>query len=123
MPPLNPFLAAFFKSSVVAQCTPVQHHILLVPLTDVLLTHRDTENGLPAAEAVASDEFLTSHVLRIPSPGAGKDRDALAPNLRDLRGKAKQFSTLNGRSVIIKDSFIYSSKGDCHLPGLDASIC
>ncbi|EQL02650.1 VPS9 domain protein [Ophiocordyceps sinensis CO18] len=111
MPPLNPFLAAFCKSSVVAQCTPVQHHILLVPLTDVLLTHRDTENGLPAAEAVASDEFLTSHVLRIPSPGAGKDRDALAPNLRDLRGKAKQFSTLNGRSVIIKDSFIYSSKG------------
>ncbi|KAM4067006.1 vacuolar sorting protein 9 (VPS9) domain-containing protein [Hirsutella rhossiliensis] len=114
MPPLNPFLAAFFKSSVVAQCTPVQHHILLVPLTDVLLTHRDTENGLPAAEAVATDEFLTSHVLRIPSPdasAAGKDRDALAQNLRDLRGKAKQFSTLNGRSVVIKDSFVYSSKG------------
>lgn len=115
MPPLNPFLAAFFKSSVVAQCSPVQHHILLVPLTDVLLTHHDSENGLPAAEAVASDEFLTSHVLRIPSPAApaaGKDRDALAQNLRDLRGKAKQFSTLNGRSVVVKDSFIYSSKGE-----------
>lgn len=122
MQPLNPFLAAFFKSSVVAQCTPVHHHILLVPLTDVLLTYRETESGAPASEVVASEEFLASHVLRIPSPsgaaassspGRDKDRDpvGVGPNLRDIRGKAKQFSTLNGRSVVVKDSFVYSNKG------------
>lgn len=111
MQPLNPFLAAFFKSSVVTQCTPVHHHILLVPLTDVLLTSRDTDSGAPASEVIASEEFLGSHVLRIPSSGAsfgGKDG---VHNLRDVRGKAKQFSTLNGRSVVIKDSVVYSNKG------------
>lgn len=111
MQPLNPFLAAFFKSSVAAQCTPVHHHILLVPLTDVLLTHRETESGAAVSEVVASEDFLSSHVLRIPTPGStagGKDG---AQNLREVRGKAKQFSTLNGRSVIIKDSFVYSNKG------------
>ncbi|UKZ61665.1 uncharacterized protein TrAtP1_002923 [Trichoderma atroviride] len=111
MQPLNPFLSAFFKSQVAAQCTPVHHHILLVPLTDVLLTHRETESGAPAHEVVASDEFLASHVLRIPGPDgpvAGKDS---SQNLREARGKARQFNTLNGRSVIVKDSFIYSNKG------------
>ncbi|KAL7794348.1 hypothetical protein V8C37DRAFT_376332 [Trichoderma ceciliae] len=111
MQPLNPFLSAFFKSQVVAQCTPVHHHILLVPLTDVLLTHRETESGAPAHEAVASEEFLASHVLRIAGPDStvgGKDS---TQNLREARGKARQFSTLNGRSVIVKDSFIYSNKG------------
>ncbi|KAM0248008.1 hypothetical protein ACHAQJ_009642 [Trichoderma viride] len=111
MQPLNPFLSAFFKSQVVAQCTPVHHHILLVPLTDVLLTHRETESGAPAHEVVASEEFLASHVLRIAGPDgpvAGKDS---SQNLREARGKARQFNTLNGRSVIVKDSFIYSNKG------------
>lgn len=111
MQPLNPFLAAFSKSSVVTQCTPVHHHILLVPLTDVLLTSRDTDTGASTGEVVASEEFLSSHVLRIPPPAkplAGKDGPH---NLREVRGKAKQFSTLNGRSVVIKDSVIYSNKG------------
>lgn len=105
MQPLNPFLAAFFKSSVASQCTPVHHYILLVPQTDVLLTHRETESGSSTSDIVATEEFLASHVLRIP-PG-GKE----AQNLREVRGKAKQFSTLNGRSVIVKDAFIYSNKG------------
>ena len=112
MQPLNPFLAAFFKSSIATQCTPVQHHVLLVPLTDVLLTWRDTDSGAVANEAVASEDFLGSHVLRIPPPphasSGGKDG---AHNLREVRGKAKQFSTLNGRSVVIKDSVVYSNKG------------
>ncbi|KAG5929663.1 hypothetical protein E4U42_005095 [Claviceps africana] len=111
MQPLNPFLAAFFKSSTATQCTPVQHHVLLVPLTDVLLTWRDTDSGAVANEAVASEEFLGSHVLRIPPPyttSGGKDG---SHNLREFRGKAKQFSTLNGRSVVIKDSVVYSNKG------------
>lgn len=115
MQPLNPFLAAFFKSSVASQCTPVHHHILLVPLTDVLLTSRETESGAPPNEVIASEDFLASHVLRIPPPA---DKGG-APNLREVRGKAKQLSTVNGRSVIIKDSFIYSNKGRvlwlCHL--------
>ncbi|OAA72802.1 VPS9 domain protein [Akanthomyces lecanii RCEF 1005] len=107
MQPLNPFLAAFFKSSVASQCTPVHHYILLVPQTDVLLTHRETESGASTSDIVASEEFLASHVLRIPPPG-GKET---SPNLREVRGKAKQFSTLNGRSVIVKDASIYSNKG------------
>ncbi|POR32042.1 Uncharacterized protein TPAR_07744 [Tolypocladium paradoxum] len=112
MQPLNPFLAAFFRSSVVAQCTPVHHHILLVPLTDVLLTYRETDSGASAHEVIASEEFLSSHVLRIPGPAASSAgaKDA-GQNLREVRGKAKQFSTLNGRSVVVKDSFVYSNKG------------
>ncbi|KAF7562034.1 hypothetical protein G7046_g2108 [Stylonectria norvegica] len=110
MQPLNPFLAAFFKSSLVAQCTPVHHHILLVPSTDVLLTSRETESGATLNEVIAGEEFLASHVLRIPTPSAAVGKEA-AQNLREVRGKAKQFSTLNGRSVVIKDSFVYSNKG------------
>jgi hypothetical protein len=113
MQPLNPFLAAFFKSSVASQCTPVHHHILLVPLTDVLLTSRETESGATANEVIASEDFLASHVLRVPPPGAGAaagPREA-TPNLREVRGKAKQLSTVNGRSVVIKDANVYSNKG------------
>ncbi|KHN98622.1 VPS9 domain protein [Metarhizium album ARSEF 1941] len=112
MQPLNPFLAAFFKSPVVAQCTPVHHHILLVPLTDELLTSRETDSGAAAAsEVIASEEFLSSHVLRIPSSGVSSGGKDGVHNLRDVRGKARQFSTLNGRSVVIKDSVVYCSKG------------
>lgn len=111
MQPLNPFLAAFFKSSLAAQCTPVHQHILLVPSTDVLLTFRETESGAALNEVLAGEDFLASHVLRIPSPSSvGGAKDA-GPNLRDVRGKAKQFTTLNGRSIVIKDAFVYSNKG------------
>ncbi|KAF4122349.1 Vacuolar sorting protein 9 (VPS9) domain [Geosmithia morbida] len=111
MQPLNPFLAAFFKSSVASQCTPVHHYILLVPLTDVLLTSRETETGAPSSEVIASEDFLASHVLRVPPPGSGPGAKDGVPNLREVRGKAKQVSTLNGRSVVIKDSTVYSNKG------------
>lgn len=111
MQPLNPFLGAFFKSSVVTQCAPVHHHVLLVPLTDVLLTSRDIDSGAAANEAVASEEFLSSHVLRIPPPHTSSGGKDGVRNLREVRGKAKQFSTLNGRSVVIKDSVVYSNKG------------
>ncbi|KAI1825967.1 hypothetical protein F4861DRAFT_546888 [Xylaria intraflava] len=113
MPPLNPLLAAFFKpgSSIVSQCTPVHHHILLVPTTEFFLTSREVESGLPLSDVVANDEFLGSHVLRIPGPASiagGKDGTT---NLRDWRGKAKEFATLNGRAIVIKDTFVYSHKG------------
>lgn len=32
-------------------------------------------------------------------------------SFRENRGKAKQYSTANGRTVIIKDAFVYSNKG------------
>ena len=111
MQPLNPFLAAFFKSSIPGQCAPVHHHILLVPLTDVLLTSRETDTGSTVTELVTSEDFLASHVLRIPSSAAPSGAKDGAHNLREARGKAKQFNTLNGKSVIIKDSFVYSNKG------------
>ncbi|KAM5354388.1 hypothetical protein ACJ41O_001037 [Fusarium nematophilum] len=111
MQPLNPFLAAFFKSSLPSQCTPVHHHIILVPSTDVLLTFRETEGGTSPAEVIASEDFLASHVLRVPGPNGIAGAKDGGQNLREVRGKAKQFTTLNGKSVVIKDTFIYSNKG------------
>lgn len=118
MQPLNPFLAAFFKSPLPAQCLPAQGHVLLVPSTDVLLTSRETEAppGASLADSVSTEEFLASHVLRIPDPakpagaaaGGGKES---TPNLREMRGKAKQYNTINGRNVVIKDNVIYTNKG------------
>jgi hypothetical protein len=113
MQPLNPFLAAFFKpgSSIATQCTPVHHHILLVPTTESFLTSREIESGLPLSEVVASDEFLASHVLRIAGPvSAAGGKDGVG-NLREWRGKAKQYNTVNGRSIVIKDAFVYNNKG------------
>lgn len=108
MQPLNPFLAAFFRSSAHSQCTPVHHHILLVPLTDVLLTCRDVESNASPSEVIASEDFLASHVLRIPPPG-GKDGST---NLRDMRGKLKQVTTVNGKHFVIKDSIVWAEKGE-----------
>ncbi|KAK4105437.1 hypothetical protein N658DRAFT_563872 [Parathielavia hyrcaniae] len=113
MPPLNPFLSAFSKSPILAQCLPPQQHILLVPTADVLLNSCDTETGAPLVASIASDDFLASHVLRIPVPKppgtAGKD--GAAQNLREMRGKPKVYSTFNGRSLVIKDNSIYTNKG------------
>ncbi|KAJ0121101.1 hypothetical protein J7T55_008262 [Diaporthe amygdali] len=118
MQPLNPFLAAFFKSPLPAQCLPAQGHILLVPSTDVLLTSRETEAapGSSVADSVSTEEFLASHVLRIPDPAkptgaAASGGKESTPNLREMRGKAKQYNTINGRNVVIKDNVIYTNKG------------
>ncbi|KAK4229081.1 hypothetical protein QBC38DRAFT_473676 [Podospora fimiseda] len=112
MQPLNPFLAAFSKAPVLAQCLPPQQHILLVPTTDVLLNSRDTETGAPLVASIATEEFLGSHVLRIPllkgQVAGGKDA---AQNLREMRGKPKMYGTINGRSLVIKDNCIFTNKG------------
>jgi hypothetical protein len=82
---------------------------VLVPITDALLNAQDRETGSKYAELVRDEDFLASHVLRVqtnPSPG-GKD----ANNIRDTRGKAKSFTTINGRTVIIKENMVYSNKG------------
>ncbi|KAI0388159.1 VPS9 domain-containing protein [Hypomontagnella monticulosa] len=113
MQPLNPFLAAFFRpgSPIVAQCAPVHHHILLVPTTEFFLTSRETESGLSLSDIVGSEDFLGSHVLRIPGPATVAGGKDAVGNLREQRGKARSYSTLNGRSVIIKDNAIFSNKG------------
>ncbi|KAI6250450.1 hypothetical protein HI914_02032 [Erysiphe necator] len=109
MQPLNPFIRAFFKSSLPLQCTPAHDFILLVPTTEVLLTSCDQESGVSYAELAVSEEFLGSHVLRIPTQHVGAWEES--PNMRDTRGKAKQYPTLNGKLVVVKDSFVYSNKG------------
>ncbi|KAL1876433.1 hypothetical protein VTK73DRAFT_9299 [Phialemonium thermophilum] len=112
MQPLNPFLSAFSKSHFFHQCQPVRNHILLVPLTSVLLSLRDVESGAPLVDAVASDEFIASHVLRVADNKvpATEGKDAVH-NLREMRGKAKVYSTINGRNIVIKDNMIYTNKG------------
>ncbi len=112
MQPLNPFLSAFSKSSLAAQCQPARQHIILVPCTDVILDSRDTETGAPLAESIGSDEFVGSHVIRIPGPKPGAGRKDSSQNLREMRGKAKVYNTINGRSIVIKDNLVYSNKGE-----------
>lgn len=115
--PLNPFLAAFFRSALPSQCTPISSHILLVPTTEVLLTCRDVESGISFSELPNLDEFLASHVIRMPNArvaaaaaNAAGGKDGVV-NLREMRGKAKPYGTFNGRSVVIKDNMVYSNKG------------
>jgi len=43
------------------------------------------------------------------SGGPGNEKEVAS--MRDSRGKAKQFSTVNGRTIVIKDAFVYSNKG------------
>ncbi|KAI1006233.1 hypothetical protein K3495_g1983 [Podosphaera aphanis] len=110
MQSLNPFLRAFFKSALPSQCTPAQNYILLVPTTEILLTSYDRESGTSYADLATSDEFLGSHVLRVPSSHfeVGVKDFSIT---RENRGKAKQYTTINGKLVVIKDAYIYSNKG------------
>ncbi|CAI4211907.1 unnamed protein product [Parascedosporium putredinis] len=110
----QPLLSAFFKSPLPAQCAQTQHYVLLVPTTETLLTHHEAETNATAHEILLSEEFIASHVLRIPSGNAANGAAAPEPlpNLRDMRGKAKQYNTINGRNVVIKDGFVYSNKAD-----------
>lgn len=129
MQPLNPYLRAFFRSALPAQCQPISHHVLLVPTTDVLLRSKDRETNTSYADLAGTEEFLASHVLRVPGGGAplgnsgsgsgtgngggsgrGSAKDGVN-SVRESKGKAKQYSTINGRTVVVKDSFVYSNKG------------
>lgn len=111
MHPLNPFLRAFFRSTLPTQCSPVHHHVLLVPTTEVLLNSRDRETHALYADLSGSEDFLASHVLRVPGGVGPNSHIKDGGNFRENRGKAKQYSTANGRTVIIKDAFVYSNKG------------
>lgn len=127
MQPLNPYLRAFFRSALPAQCQPISHHVLLVPTTEVLLRSKDRETNTKYADLAGTEEFLASHVLRVPGggvlPGSSGTGNGTANgsgrggakdggvSVRESKGKAKQYSTINGRTVVIKDSFVYSNKG------------
>ena len=77
-----------------------------MPTTECLLTGKDRETGSTFVDLAASEDFLASHVLRISGPaGPGSN------SVRDSRGKAKQFNTVNGRTIVVKESFVYSNKG------------
>lgn len=127
MQPLNPYLRAFFRSALPAQCQPISHHVLLVPTTDVLLHSKDRDTNTSYADLAGTEEFLASHVLRVPGGGVpqnssgsgsgngsgsgrGNGKDG-GGSVRESKGKAKQYSTINGRTIIVKDSFVYSNKG------------
>ena len=88
--------------------------VLLVPTTEVLLTARDRDPGTSYADLSGSEEFLASHVLRVPGGVGPNNQIRDANSFRETRGKAKQFTTANGRTVIVKDAFIYSNKGARH---------
>ncbi len=80
-----------------------------MPTTDALLNARDRESDRPYSELVRDEEFLASHILRLGlgSGFNGKDINSI----RDTRGKAKSYTTVNGRTVIIKENMLYSNKG------------
>ena len=109
MQPLNPCLRAFFRSALPSQCSPINHHVLLVPTTEILLNSRDRETGLHYLELSQTEDFLASHVLRVPGgipPGSGQNG-----NVRENKAKAKQYTTINGRTVVVKENYVYSNKG------------
>lgn len=88
--------------------------VLLVPTTDSLLNATDGESRRPYTEVVRDEEFLGSHILRVTSSNGfgGKDDN----NIRENRGKAKSYTTVNGRTVIIKENMVYSNKGTTSFP-------
>lgn len=88
-----------------------QPQVLLVPTTEVLLTARDRDTNASYADLSGSEEFLASHVLRVPGGIGPNNHVKDGPTFKESRGKAKQYSTANGRTVIIKDAFVYSNKG------------
>jgi signal recognition particle GTPase len=80
-----------------------------VPTTDALLNSRDQESGRSYTELVRDEEFLGSHILRVGSGSGFSGKDV--NNIRENRGKAKSYTTVNGRTVIIKENMVYSNKG------------
>lgn len=84
-----------------------------MPITDALLNARDRESDRPYWELVRDEEFLASHILRVGSGSGFNGKDV--NNVRDNRGKAKSYTTVNGRTVIIKENMLYSNKGAIRL--------
>lgn len=41
--------------------------------------------------------------------------------MREIKGRAKQFTTVNGRTVVVKDNFVYSNKGGTTLENVKSN--
>ncbi|BFZ64861.1 hypothetical protein YB2330_006014 [Saitoella coloradoensis] len=109
MPNPNPFLKALLEPDLkdkrirdlLAQC---QNHpgpggvVILCPVAESLAGW-DRESGLEWG-ALMTEEFIASHVLR-----------ALASPQGSTRHRPRQYTTLNGRTVIIKEDHVYGHKG------------
>ncbi|RMZ85714.1 hypothetical protein DV737_g399, partial [Chaetothyriales sp. CBS 132003] len=108
MPVLNPFLRALFQSSVLAHARPAQDYVILAPSTESLIYGVDTETGKRYADTVDDEDFLGSHVLRIPPLPPKEAKEA---NVRDGRAKAKTYPTVTGRTVIVKEHTVFTNKG------------
>ncbi|KAJ9606767.1 hypothetical protein H2200_008776 [Cladophialophora chaetospira] len=110
MPVLNPFLRALFQSSVLGHALPSQNYVVLVPTTESVFYGQDRETNKRYTELVDDEDFLGSHILRISPMAVVKEG-----NVRDSRSKAKNYSTVNGRTIILKENTVYSNKGFKHL--------
>ncbi|KAL9090724.1 MAG: hypothetical protein Q9165_005212 [Trypethelium subeluteriae] len=84
--------------------------VLLAPTTEVLLYGRDRETQAHYSDLCNSEEFLASHVLRVPGGLAPTTTVRENGQQRENKNKAKQYSTVNGRTIVVKDAFIYSNK-------------
>ncbi|KAK5073726.1 hypothetical protein LTR64_007137 [Lithohypha guttulata] len=106
MPVLNPFIRALFQSSVLSQALSAQNYVLLVPTTDSLINAQDRDNGKRYADLVEDEDFLGSHILRV-----AQDHTIKENSVREGRSKAKTYSTVNNKTVILKENMVYSNKG------------
>ena len=80
-----------------------------MPCTETLLQTVDRESGRPYIDLVRDEDFLGSHILRVDAQHKTGGKEGTS--VRDSRGKAKSYTTLNGRTVIIKEHMVYSNKG------------
>ena len=106
MPVLNPFIRALFQSSILSQALSAQNYVLLVPTADSLINAQDKEHGKRYADLVDDEDFLGCHILRV-----AHEQNVKENSIRESRGKAKTYSTVNNRTVIIKENMVYSNKG------------
>lgn len=108
--PFSPFLRAFFRSSIPQQCSPPDQFILLVPTSDSLLNFKDAQTDTPYSELTYTEDFLGHHVLRFAPVGPG-DHGPDGPRLRETKARNKVVETLGGSSVIVKESSIFTHRG------------
>lgn len=114
MRPLNPFLRAFFASRLPSQCSPTSQYIVLIPTTEFLLTHQDKDTQASYHELATSEELIACHVIRAAGGTGGEFRptgSAKETGMREARSKARQYTTLNGRTVVLKDAHVFTNKG------------
>ncbi len=75
------------------------------------MTHRDRDTHAPYLDLVTSEDFLASHVVRVPAGATPLHNSIDISSFKENKNKAKQYSTLSGKTVVVKDIFVYSNKG------------